>query len=833
MIARIRKHKTILLVALLLLLSSAAGGAYWLFADLPALADLESHLQTPSIRITDRNGRLLYEVVPEVGGRHTVLSLEAIPLALQQATIATEDSGFYQSPGVELRGIVRAFWINLRGGETLAGGSTITQQIAKNLLLDESERTERSIRRKLRESWLAWRLARTYTKDEILALYLNQMNYGGLAYGVEAAAQTYFGKPVGELDLAESAMLAGIPQVPAVYNPLTNYEAARERQLVVLGLMFDQGYITIEQRDLAIREKLVFSGDPYPIKAPHFVYMVRSQLAEMIAPEELATRGGLSVRTTLDLDWQEHAERAITRQLAELERGDIDHNVNNAAVVALDPNNGDILALAGSADYFDAEIDGAVNMVTSPRQPGSALKPIIYAAAFDPKHPDYWTAATMLLDVTTTFQTQDGKTYTPQNFDGKQHGPVLARDALAQSLNIPAVLTMEHVGLQTAFDLSAQLGITTFDAPSEYDLSLSLGGGAVTLLELSNAYAAFANGGYRNTPRMILEISAPDGEVLYESTPVDKEQVLDARIAWLISDILSDNNARTPQFGQNSALRLDRPAAVKTGTTTNFHDNWTIGYTPDLVVGVWVGNSDHEAMKDVTGLTGAGPIWHQVMRSLLGGQPEEDFEQPPGLVQVEVCALSGLLPSEACPYRRNEWFLAGTQPTETDNVYQEVIIDRATGGLAGEDTPPERQAHVVALNLPPQAHPWARSEGLVLYSDILNRTAALDNNAGNAPALSIVSPAYNAVYRLAVETSAESQRVRLEAASNQPLQNVYLYIDGTLVATLAAPPYTTWWVLTEGEHEIWAEGNTANGESLTSEVYPFRVIGDESAAAQE
>jgi membrane peptidoglycan carboxypeptidase len=395
-------------------------------------------------------------------------------------------------------------------------------------------------------------------------------------------------------------------------------------------------------------------------------------------------------------------------------------------------------------------------------------------------------------------------------------------------LNIPAVLTLDHIGIQAAFDLSAKLGITTFGAPSEYDLSLALGGGAVTLLELSNAYATFANGGYRNTPRMILEISAPDGTVLYESTPPDKEQVLDARIAWLIDDILSDNNARTPQFGQNSALRLDRPAAVKTGTTTNFHDNWTIGYTPDLVVGVWVGNSDHEAMKEVTGLTGAGPIWHQVMRSLLGGSPEMDFERPAGLVQVEVCAISGLLPSEACPYRRSEWFLAGTQPTETDQIYQQVVIDQATGGLASADTPPERQISVVALNLPPRAHPWARNEGLLLYSDILNRTPTAAASAASAPALYMVSPAYNAVYRLAIETSAESQRVRLEAASNQTLQNVSLYVDGTRVAAFEAPPYAVWWVLAEGEHEVWAEGETGAGENLTSEVLHFRVIGAEN-----
>ena len=801
----------------------------WLFWNLPPLDSISQNLAVPSIRIVDRNGRALYDVLDQEGGRHIPVPLGSIPEDLKQATIATEDQNFYENPGVDLFGILRAFWINLRGGETLAGGSTITQQVARNLLLSEEEQFERSYRRKLRESWLAWRLSRKYTKDEVLGLYLNQMYYGGLAYGVEAAAQTYFGKSVSELSLAESALIAGIPQGPAIYNPLIDPEAAQNRQHIVLELMLKQGKITQEQYDLAIREPLHFTPSPYPIQAPHFVMMVQAQLDELIPPETRDPQQSIIVHTTLDLNWQQLAEKAIAKHLQALAGTDLTgkghnvpggHNVNNAALVAIDPKTGEILALVGSPDYFDADNAGAINMALAPRQPGSALKPIVYAAALDPTRQDPMTAATMILDVRTTFTIGEDQAYTPANFDNQEHGPVSTRQALASSLNIPAVITLNRVGLQDVFDLASQMGITTFGNPEDYDLSLALGGGAVRLLELATAYGTFANTGYRLTPFSISAITTQDGKNLFQHQNPTTVRVLDERVAWLISDILNDNDARSLGFGRSSTLKIDRPAAVKTGTTTNFHDNWTIGFTPDLVVGVWVGNASYEPMRAVTGLSGAGPIWHQFIREALTGTPETWFTRPDGMVQVEVCGLSGMLPSTACPYTKLEWFIRGTEPTQTDTVFQRILIDSTTGLLANQNTPLERRTQITALDLPPQAHPWARSQGITLLSDL--QPSGMTANWAEYP-LQIVTPGNHDIFHLNPNLNIEAQRLHIEAVNATGVIQVTLWLDGELLATLNSPPFEAWWPLEVGEHSLWAEGQMLNGEPLKSPVVTFQV----------
>lgn len=817
-------------------------GYQYLFADLPTLDSLPNRLNAPSTRFVDRHGRLLYEVLPQEGGRHTTVPLEEIPLALRQATIATEDRGFYQHPGVDPFGVLRAAWINLRGGETLAGGSTITQQVARNLLLEESERWQRSPRRKLREALLAWRLTRRFSKDEILALYLNQIYYGGMAYGVEAAAQTFFGLPVGDLDLAQCALLAGLPQAPALYNPFTDPLAAKERQEVVLELMQVSGYISVEERELAEREPLVYAEKPYPIEAPHFVMMARRELDELFSPEQLAGHGGLVVRTTLDLDWQKHADLAIAAQLEKLGRDEagLGHNVDNAALVAIDPYNGEILSLVGSPDYFDAESSGAVNMAISPRQPGSALKPLVYAAALQPGNPNGgWTAATMLLDVSTTFSTLDGEAYTPANYDLKEHGPVLVREALASSLNIPAVIALDHIGLEKLTNFAQKMGISTLNDPASYDLSLALGGGEVRLLDLTAAYGAFANGGLQVRPRLILTVTNLDGDILYEPPAPQRNRLLDERIAWLITDILADNDARRLGFGQFSVLRLDRPAAVKTGTTSNFHDNWTVGYTPELVVGVWTGNTNYEPMREVDGLSGAAPIWHQFIRAVSAGRPPRDFPQPPGLVQVEICALSGMLPTEACSYRRWESFIEGTQPIQADTIVKEVIVDRYTGLLADGSTPPERQVRQTVLDLPPHAHPWARAQGLTLYRDLLAggvgdaippRLPATIPVSPTLPGpegtshLRLVSPPQNGVYRLSPGFESSAQRILLEVVGDSRLREVTIWVDGSMVARIEFAPYRAWWVLSEGDHQAWAEAVLEDGEHVVSNQVSFSVI---------
>lgn len=818
-----------ILLAAGLLAVALAGTWIWLTHDLPKLSELPERLNNPSLRFTDRNGSVLYEALPESGGRHAALPLESIPMALRQATIATEDHDFYTNPGLDWRGILRAAWTNLRGGETIAGGSTITQQVARNLLLNENERYERSLRRKLREALLAWQLTRRLDKDAILALYLNQTYYGGMAYGVEAAAQTFFGKPAAELDLAESALLAGLPQAPSLYNPLSDPEAAAGRQRQVLGRMEAEGVIDAVQRSLAENEPLVFTSTPYPIEAPHFVWMVRDELSSLINDETLYQSGGLVIRTTLDLSWQKSAEEAIQRQLAALQRGQegLGHNVHNAALVAIDPYSGDIKALIGSPDYFDASTAGAINMALVPRQPGSALKPLVYAAALDPAQAKPWTAATPLLDVRTSFITRDGLAYLPENYDRQEHGPVLLRDALASSLNIPAVLTLEHIGLERLFELAQDLGINTFRDPTRYDLSLALGGGEIRLLELTTAYGALATGGMRVYPRTILEITDFSGNILYTAPPMLQARVLDERLAWLVSDILSDDNARRIGFGSHSVLNLDRPAAVKTGTTSNFHDNWTIGYTPDLVVGVWAGNTDYRPMRNVDGLSGAAPIWHQFMRAALKDTQPRNFIQPPGFVQQEVCSLSGGLPTPACPYHRLEWFIAGTQPREADTYYRQVWIDNRSRLLAGETTPGEDRQLQTVLDLPPQAQAWARLQGFTLLGDLLaqpGEQTAQGEPASSAVTLRMVSPADRSVYRLAPKFDPTAQRIRLAAASQAAFSQVTLWLDGQEIARFAgAPPYETWIELTPGEHQAWAEGTTPDGSLLSSSMVLFSV----------
>jgi penicillin-binding protein 1C len=785
------------------------------FWDLPSIDSLPETYMTPSIRITDREGRLLYEVLAETGGRNTVLAIENISHCMKDATIAVEDQYFYSNPGVDLTGILRALWINLRGGETIAGGSTITQQVARNLLMSQEERTERTLRRKLREAVLAWQMTRRLSKDEILALYLNQMNYGGMAYGVEAASQTYFGKSAGELLLPECALIAGMPQAPGAYNPFTNPDLAKERQRVVLGLMQKHGYLTEEERLHAEKTPLSFNPDPYPIESPHFIWIVKDQIDKLTFTGVLDARQSLVVRTTLDLDIQHLGKEVLERRIAAFKNEDplLSHNVNNAALVVIDPRNGEILALIGSADYFDKSIDGALDMATAPRQTGSAFKPFIYALALDPARPDAWTAATPILDVSTTFITHDGTPYTPVNYDSREHGPVPVREALGSSLNIPAVKTLQEVGVENTIELAGRLGITSLIDPGQYDLSLALGGGEISLLELSTAYAALANNGDFTGNYAVLDIHDADGNLLYEQEKDPPLQVFDPRLAWLISDILSDDDARATGFGPDSTLKLDRPAAVKTGTTTNFHDNWTIGYTPDLLVGVWVGNSGHEAMHNVTGLTGAAPIWHEVMRGILQGQPAHPFERPEGLTQVEVCDLSGLLPTPACSLTRTEWFLAGTEPTQMDTFYQQVWIDALTNSLASDSTPGERRKSMIVLDLPVEAQAWARAQGLSLLTDF----AQVGNPASQqSDQLILLSPPPNTTYRIDPDFAAASQQLQIEVAAGAGVSQITVWVDGNLLATLNSSPYQAWWVLAAGEHQFWAQGLNANGETVKS-----------------
>ncbi len=818
------KLKRIMFAGLVIVL----GFLLYVFSNLPSINSLPNSFMPPSVRITDRNGRLLYEIIPSQGGRNTVLSIDNIPQCLKDATIAVEDKNFYTNPGIDITGIARALWIDIKGGETVAGGSTITQQVARNLLLSQNERTERTLRRKLREAVLAWQMTRKLSKDEILALYLNQINYGGLAYGVEAASQTYFGKPASELLLPECALIAGLPQAPGVYNPFTNPDLAKQRQSIVLGLMEKQGYITHAEAVSAESTPLSYNPAPYPIEAPHIIWIIKDQIDKLISDGVLNSRQSLVVRTTLDLDTQHFAEGVLKRRIAGFknEVGALNHNVNNAALVVIDPHTGEILALLGSVDYFDESIDGALDMAISPRQTGSAFKPFIYALALDPTRTNAWTAATPIIDVSTTFTLRDGTPYTPVNYDGFEHGIVSVRQALASSLNIPAVKTLQSVGIENTIDLAHRLGITSLSDAAHYDLSLVLGGGQVSLLQLSTAYATLANNGTYTGNSSILDISDADGNLLYTSDKKTPLQILDPRLVWLINDILSDNSARSIGFGLNSTLKLDRTAAVKTGTTTNFHDNWTIGYTPDLVVGVWVGNSGYEAMHNVTGLTGAAPIWNEVMRGLLQGHPDHPFARPDGLTQVEVCDLSGLLPTPVCPNTHTEWFINGTEPTQTDTTYQQIWIDTLTNSFANDSTPIERRKFITVLNLPMEAQAWAHKQGLPLLADYSDSVSLLANSQEQITnsTLVLLSPHPNTAYRIDPNLALSSQQLQIEVTAAQGISQIEIWVDGNLLTTLSSPPYQAWWTLSAGEHRFWAEGINASGETLKSAVVTITVI---------
>ncbi|MCL6648687.1 MAG: PBP1A family penicillin-binding protein, partial [Chloroflexi bacterium] len=662
------------------------------YLDLPAATDLSARtIQFNSTRILDRNGQLLYELFDPNAGRRTRVPLAEMPRTLIEATIATEDATFFQNRGVDYRGILRAAYLNLTGaGE--GGGSTITQQLIRNVLIPEEERKReldpnlpRAERerlrylRKFKEILLAVQIDRLYTKEQILEMYLNEIYYGNLSYGVEAAAQGYFGKSVRELTLAEAALLAGLPQSPVEYDPLVNPRAARARQADVLELMRRAGYLSAEEAARAANEPLQFRTARFDIKAPHFVFYVRDLLIERYGAERVY-RGGMTVYTTLDYTLQREAERIAREHIERVLR----FNATNAALVAMDPRTGEILAMVGSVDYFNRDIDGQVNVALAERQPGSAIKPITYVTAFKKGY----TPATVVLDEPLTIPDVNGKPFSPKNNDGKFRGPVKLRNALALSLNIPAIKVLQFAGITDTIAMARQMGITTLRDPSRYGLSLTLGGGEVRLLELAAAYGVFASGGIYHPPAAIRKIVDLDGRTIFEHQPHDNQRPLTPELAYLITDILSDNAARAPEFGVDSPLRLSRPAAAKTGTTDDSRDAWTIGYTPDLVTGVWVGNSNNAPMVNLLGSRAAGPIWHDFMEFALRDHAVKSFARPPGIMTVSVCAERN--ERGECSQTSSDIYVQGIEPKTPVELYaKRLLVCKLDGKLADSGCHPE------------------------------------------------------------------------------------------------------------------------------------------------
>jgi len=672
-----------------------------------------------STQIFDRHGNLIVELTDPTdptAGRRTRVPLSQISPYVIQATLATEDPNFYRYvPGIGFDpvAIIRAVYYVLTERDVVSGGSTITQQVARNLLLSPRERSERTLQRKLREIVLANELSRRYTRDQILEIYLNENYYGNQTYGIEAAAQLYFGKPAKALNLAEAAMLAGIPQSPVLWDPITNKSGVLRRQNDVLRLMAKAGYIRPEQvheaqREIAARTFTATLPNVSTI-APHFMQFIKQQLDAEYGAKGLY-RDGLRVHTTLDPRLQAIAEDAIRQQIAQLR----EKNVTNGAAVIIEPHSGEILAMVGSADFNDAAIDGQVNVAIMPRQPGSAVKPFVYLAALERG----WTAATLFWDRPVEFVNAHGQVYRPKNYDGKFHGPMLMREALARSMNIPAVETLNFVTVPAFLEVAQRVGLN-FPPNPAYGLAIALGGAETRLLDLTAAYAVLANNGLRRPPIAIARVESADGRLLRDYRLAQPQQVARPEHAWLITSMLSDNAARARTFGLNSPLRLSRPAAAKTGTTNDFRDNLTVGYTPDLVVGVWVGNSDNSPMRGVSGITGAAPIWKQIMEEALAGQPARDFPPPPGIVGVEICQDGGRLPSPSCPRRRIEHFSADQLPLPADERVERAVQARNPDLASAPPVPSAPpQTPDVLITHPSLAEPVAR--GLLAIRGTVN-----------------------------------------------------------------------------------------------------------------
>lgn len=638
---------------------------------LPNPSRLIIYEATESTKVFDRNGEVLYDIFNQK--RRSNIEFEDIPEVVKQATIAIEDKNFYHHNGFDITGFLRGLILQPLRGKGIQGGSTITQQFVKNALLGP----ERELSRKIRELILAFELEQIYSKDRILSLYLNEVPYGSGGYGVQAASDIYFGKDVSEITLPEAAVLAALPQAPSRYSPYgQNPDLLMARKDIVLGQMYKQGYITAEEAETAQAAEIEFQPRSESIRAPHFVMYVREQLAAKYG-EKMVEEGGLKITTSLDWNKQKAAETAISsRAEYNMER----YNAGNAALISIDPNTGEILAMVGSKDYFDMEEDGQVNVTIRERQPGSSIKPIVYATAFEKGYGP----ATMLMDTRTNF----GQGWTPNNYDGAYRGPLSIRDALQGSINVVAVKALAYAGVRETTDTAHDMGITSLNDPERYGLSLTLGGGEVTLLDLTSAYGVFAAAGMRVPTVSILKVEDKNGRVLEEHNPVKPRRAIDAQVAYLINNILSDNEARSKFFAGGNLTLPGRIVAAKTGTTNEYRDGWTIGYTPDLVTGVWVGNNDNESMKNGAGLSVAAPIWNQYMRLVLAGTSSKAFTRPSGIREIEVDTVSGLLPTDDSPGTKTEIFTSFAVPTKEDNIHTKVrVVISAPDKLAPEDFP--------------------------------------------------------------------------------------------------------------------------------------------------
>ena len=738
--------------------------AYARFAPLDAP---ESRGAVPGTVVLDAHGSVLERDMS--AGVRIPTTIDRVAPRMLQATISAEDRRFLQHVGVDPVAIARA----LANSSSPSGASTITQQLARRLYLAD-DASSLAVR-KAHEALIALQLEANRSKAEILQLYLNDVYYGRGAYGVEAASRVYFGIGAANLDLAHAAYLAGLPQRPSEYDSLID-SAARARQTYVLARMVEDGWITRPQAGAAAAERIdILPASPPPI-AHQFVAFARAELARL--RPDLAGRDGLVIETTLDAGLQSESERLVRLRLETLR----DRNATDAALVAIEPGTGRLVAWVGSATDGDPLHGGEIDMVRTPRQPGSALKPLLYAAALERGY----TAATPLLDVPASFATDEGP-YTPQNFDRSFHGVVPLRVALASSLNVPAVRTLDAIGLDAMLEITHRFGLTTLGDVGSYGLSLTLGSGEVRLVDLTNAFAAFGATGMLAEPFAIERVRDGSGRILFQHASAAPRPVLSAEHAYLINDILSDPNARIPGFGGVTPFEVPFPAAVKTGTSTGFRDTWTIGFTPNIAIGVWVGNADGAPMLDLAGVEGAGPIWRDAMMAASLSRTMSPFVRPSGIVEATVCTPTGLLPGPDCASPTSEIFAAGTVPTGHETYYVRDPDGR------------------IAIDPPIEARDWARAAGLTLRSD--GASASRD-------VLRILAPVAGTTIHFAPEIA--SSQILLRVVAARGIESVTFAIDGRVIGDAPGSDPALLWTLELGGHTLRASARFADGSFATA-----------------
>jgi len=784
----------------------------WYSKDLPSPTQLVRR-EGFATRIYDREGKILYDVFREA--KRTPVSWEEIPDYLKTATVSVEDKEFYSHPGFSARGIARAvFNIIFRG--KLQGGSTLTQQLIKNVLLT----SERKISRKVKEFVLALQVEKRYSKDEILLMYLNESPYGGTAWGVGAATEQFFDKPVSELSLVESAILAGLPQRPSVYSPFAKDPTAyigRTKQ--VLRRMREDGHITKKEEEEALGQlkEVKFAQNSSLMKAPHFIAWVQKLLEERYG-EVIVAQGGLKVTTSLDSSLQEIAEKTVKEQIERVKG----LNITNGAVIVLDPETGEVLSLVGSKDYFADDISGKFDVVTQGlRQPGSAIKPITYAAALERGY----TAATLLMDTKTVFPVTGQKDYIPVNYDGQFRGPMNIRSALGNSINVPAVKMLGMVGLENMLAKAYEMGINTLAPSSEnlrrFGLSVTLGGGEVRLLELAAAYSAFANGGLKKEPVAILKVEDARGNILEEFKPTEGKRVLGSGVAFIINHILSDNQARAITFGENSGLNIAANVAVKTGTSNDKRDNWAIGWSPNVLVGVWVGNNDNSAMKKVaSGISGATPIWRTIILAALKTRPKREFLVPDNVVSAEVDRVSGYRSHDGFPAKM-EYFVRGTEPTGRDPIHTKLKLCRGQNKLAtpaqvGSGDYDEKEFFVFKEEDPISQDGRNRwQEGILAWAgeqiDSRYRPPRDYCEGGGLVEIAIDSPGHHS-------TQENTFLIKVKVTALKTVKEVKFFIDGEEKKSFSQRPYELEVTLPDGTYTIKATAKDEDGNKAEREA---------------